>query len=375
MERMPLIERLLSGQRAFRPVAVALLAGYPLLFLSGYAFFGMGAIMLGLLPITVAAWGWQRRTALLATVLVMLAHMVMLSWVAELRVLASATPGYVAGHILMAVMAVILGTLFEQYRRTYGDLISARRLNADLEAYTRTVAHDLKNPLASFVSTAHFLRTEWADRLDETSRELLISLEEQSQLMMSTVDGLLKLARVENEAVELEPTDVAAAARRAWAGLADLRLTRSPRMHWPGKWPRVHAYPPWLEEVWANLLSNAVKYGGEPPVIFVDAIELDEDRIRFIVEDNGDGIPESERAVLVQEFSRRPRAGVDSNGIGLTIVQRILYRLGSEMEIGSAERFPSGTRISFVLPRNAASAHPKPPRAARRKTPEKPREE
>ncbi len=302
--------------------------------------------MLGLIPIVIAAWGWSRRTALLATVLTLVAHLVFISWFDTLDSVGAMSLSYVAAHGLIALMAGLIGTLFDQYRLLYGDLITARRLNADLEAYTRMVAHDLKNPLASFASGTEHLRMEWQDKLDAVSMELLDSLEQQSHRMLSTVDGLLRLALFERKPVQIVKTNPAFPARRAWEGLSHLRKKQTVEV----EWPEVYCYPAWLEEVWDNLMSNALKYGGTPRKLVISASPEGEDYVRLSVDDNGSGIPSEVRKEIIQKFSGRPKVNVDSCGIGLMIVQRILHRFGSSLEINPTVHFPTGMCFSFRLP-------------------------
>ena len=306
--------------------------------------------MLGLIPIVIAAWGWSRRTALLATVLTLVAHLVFISWFDTLDSVGAMSLSYVAAHGLIALMAGLIGTLFDQYRLLYGDLITARRLNADLEAYTRMVAHDLKNPLASFASGTEHLRMEWQDKLDAVSMELLDSLEQQSHRMLSTVDGLLRLALFERKPVQIVKTNPAFPARRAWEGLSHLRKKQTVEVEWPEQWPEVYCYPAWLEEVWDNLMSNALKYGGTPRKLVISASPEGEDYVRLSVDDNGSGIPSEVRKEIIQKFSGRPKVNVDSCGIGLMIVQRILHRFGSSLEINPTVHFPTGMCFSFRLP-------------------------
>lgn len=349
MRKQTIVEQLLVSQYRWRPVALSLLLGYPLVFLSIYAWMGMGAIMLGLLPIVIAAWGWTRQTALFSAILVFVAHVTMITVSGGLQLSYFVGPSYIAGHLLMGIMAFVLGTLFDQYRIIHKDLLVAIRLNSDLEAYTRTVAHDLKNPLAGFVSSTTHLKEEWGEILDETSVDLLSSLEIQSKHMLNIVDGLLKLALIENEAIELSFFNPEKSIRSAWVGLSELRGLRKPSIAWPSEWLSIYGYEQWFQQVADNLLSNAIKYGGDPPQIKVGFERKNSQMTEFFIEDNGEGMSAFDRQELLKEFSKRPRAKIDSNGIGLTIVQRILKKVDTDLEIQSAKHFPSGTRFSFLV--------------------------
>ncbi len=89
-------------------------------------------------------------------------------------------------------------------------------------------------------------------------------------------------------------------------------------------WPAAQGYAGWLEEVWVNYLSNAVKFGGNPP-----EIELGADTF------NGQGIPLEQQSRLFQEFTRVNDRSMDGHGPGLSIVRRIIEKLGGQVGVES----------------------------------------
>jgi signal transduction histidine kinase len=106
-----------------------------------------------------------------------------------------------------------------------------------------------------------------------------------------------------------------------------------------------------MEEVWANYLSNAIKYGGYPPVVQLGAFHLDNHFVRFWIQDNGDGIKPEEQVRLFNDFSQlEGRRKVDGHGLGLSIVRRIIEKMGGNVGVESRGRNGEGSRFWFTLP-------------------------
>ncbi|MCK4449343.1 MAG: HAMP domain-containing histidine kinase, partial [Anaerolineae bacterium] len=107
-------------------------------------------------------------------------------------------------------------------------------------------------------------------------------------------------------------------------------------------------YPLWVEEVWANYLSNAIKYGGQPPRVELGATVQADGYVCFWVRDNGDGIPPEERAHLFTPFTRLDRTRAQGHGLGLSIVRRIVEKLGGQ--VGVESEMGRGSVFTFTLP-------------------------
>jgi signal transduction histidine kinase len=115
----------------------------------------------------------------------------------------------------------------------------------------------------------------------------------------------------------------------------------------PDAWPPTLGYAPWVEEVWVNYLSNALKYGGEPPVIAVGATP-DGDVVRYWCRDNGPGLTAEEQTQLFTQFTRLHEVRAEGHGLGLSIVRRIVEKLGGEVGVENNEEM--GSTFWFTLP-------------------------
>jgi signal transduction histidine kinase len=118
----------------------------------------------------------------------------------------------------------------------------------------------------------------------------------------------------------------------------------------PERWPTAIGYASWVEEVWVNYVSNALKYGGRPP-----HVELGADpptngagKVRFWVRDNGHGLTEKQSAQLFTQFKRLHESQAEGYGLGLSIVKRIVQKLGGE--VGVESEVGKGSTFWFTLP-------------------------
>jgi signal transduction histidine kinase len=116
----------------------------------------------------------------------------------------------------------------------------------------------------------------------------------------------------------------------------------------PTSWPVALGYAPWIEEVWANYLSNAIKYGGQPPRLEVGATPQADGMVRFWVRDNGAGLTLAEQSHLFTPFTKLNRVRAKGHGLGLSIVQRIVEKLGGQ--VGVESQVGQGSLFYFSLP-------------------------
>jgi signal transduction histidine kinase len=105
--------------------------------------------------------------------------------------------------------------------------------------------------------------------------------------------------------------------------------------------------------VWVNYLNNDAKYGGRseenvPPQILVGCDAPANGIVRCWVQDNGPGIPSEQQTQLFTQFTRLHQTKVEGHGLGLSIVQRIVTRLGGQ--VGVESQVGQGSLFYFTLP-------------------------
>jgi len=226
--------------------------------------------------------------------------------------------------------------------------------NEDLDAFSHTAAHDLKGPLSMVIAYAQTLIAE-AEAQGPECRSHLEAIERNGRKMHQIIDNLLLLAEVRTADGRPQPLDMAAILAEARGRLSTeiAALDAHVDLGDPAAWPRALGVPGWIEEVWVNYLSNALKYGGRPPRVDVTAALADDTgpgarQVRFCVWDNGQGLTPDEQACLFVPFTRLEQVQVRGHGLGLSIVRRIVEKLGGR--VGVESEVGKGSAFFFTLP-------------------------
>jgi PAS domain S-box-containing protein len=221
------------------------------------------------------------------------------------------------------------------------------RLINDLESYSHTVAHDVKNPLSTIVGYAQMLE-EANPRDVEFMHPWGTKIYEAAHRITTIVDDLLLMARVSDpKDVPRDPLDMRAIVNIALVRLESDIQRAGAQVVLPDKFPHAMGYAPLVEQIWVNYLSNALKYGGDPPRLEIGGV-IEGNQARFWVRDNGQGLTEEEKAKLFQQFVRLDPQRAKGTGLGLSIVQRIAEKLGGSAGVDSVEG--GGSTFYFTLP-------------------------
>jgi len=236
--------------------------------------------------------------------------------------------------------------------REYTAKLEAR--TEELDAFARTVAHDLKDPLSSMIDYSLGLKRRIRKMPTEDIDAALDKIVHSGEQMSAIVDALLLLSQVRQvEQVDLQPLDMGTIVAGALERLSILMADSHAEVVLPDRWPTALGHGPWVEEVWVNYLSNAFKYGGSAPRIELNAREQmdgapdQRPMVRFWVRDYGPGVSPVQRAELFAPLSQ-VRNATEERGLGLSIVQRIVTQLGGE--VGVASQPGRGSLFWFTLP-------------------------
>lgn len=219
--------------------------------------------------------------------------------------------------------------------------------NQELDAFAHTVAHDLKSPLARILTSLKLVEI-YSPTLDKNTQDLFRIALKGSRQMGNIIDELLLLASVRKEEIQLSVVDMAHVTNQALNRLTHMLEEYQPELVIAETWPQVPGYAPWLEEVWANYISNGLKYGGQPPYLELGATPQAQDKVRFWVRDNGPGLSPAAQTQLFTEFTRLDTVRAEGYGLGLSIVRRIMDKLGGQVGV---ESMPGqGSIFYFTLP-------------------------
>lgn len=225
--------------------------------------------------------------------------------------------------------------------------------NRDLEAFSHTVAHDLKNPLARIMSFSTLLVDDFDIIHEDEKIQFLKTIIKGGENAIQIINSLLLFASVRKKNVKTEPLQMSAIVKNTIERFSELKKVKGAAIKAPNKWPEVVGYPDWIEEAWVNYLSNALKYGGEEPQIefgynHIKPKENQKTYIRFWIKDTGPGISVKNQKLLFEKFERLEQVNITGHGLGLSIVKSIINKLDGQ--VGVESQLGKGCTFYFTLP-------------------------
>jgi PAS domain S-box-containing protein len=230
--------------------------------------------------------------------------------------------------------------------------------NKELEAFTYSIAHDLRAPLRHIQGFSKLLAEDLRADTEPTTREYLHDIIDSAQDMGRMVDDLLALARIGRQELIMQATGLNSLVAEV---LKDLRRDIEDRdIDWQiGDLPYLDCDAGLLKQVLANLLSNAVKYTKprKPALIEVGQVK-GEGAPTIFVRDNGVGFNMKYADKLFGVFQRLHRKeDFDGTGVGLATVQRIVHKHGGA--IWAEAELDKGATFFFTLAASGANEHSK----------------
>jgi len=208
--------------------------------------------------------------------------------------------------------------------------------NSELEAFSYSVAHDLRSPLSGIDGWSQLLAEEHGDVLGPDGLDLLNFVRRSTQRMSELIEDLLRLARVARADFHREQVTLSALARDV---AEDLRLTRGERDVVIADDVSVDGNAHLLRIVLENLMGNAWKFTSQTtrPRVEFGSVE-DNGQLVCFVRDNGAGFDMDHADKLFVPFERlHSQAEFNGTGIGLSIVRRIIDRHDGRIWAESSE--------------------------------------
>jgi PAS domain S-box-containing protein len=239
----------------------------------------------------------------------------------------------------------------ELERRVDERTAALRASNAELEAFSYTVSHDLRAPLRAMQGFADALLEDYGDRLDAQGLDYARRVARAAQRLDGMIQDLLaysRIGRVDPRPAALSLSEVVSEVLTQVE--ADVRQ-RAAVVSVESGMPAVAAHRATLTQILANLMTNAVKFvaPGVTPRVRVRTEDLG-NRVRLWVEDNGIGIAPEHQDRVFRVFERLH--GVESypgTGIGLAIVRKGTERMGGHAGLESTPG--EGSRFWIEIPK------------------------
>jgi DNA-binding response OmpR family regulator len=204
--------------------------------------------------------------------------------------------------------------------------------NQELEAFSYSVAHDLRAPLRSLDGFSMALLEDYADKLDGEGKQYLRALRESAQHMAALIDDLLSLSRVTRSEFQREDVDLAEIARKVVARLR--RASPERRVEFSAAdGLLVSGDERMLTIALENLIGNAWKFTGRcnEARISLGLVEQGGHPV-FAIQDNGAGFDMAYGSKLFGVFQRlHSTTEFEGTGIGLATVQRVVRRHGGRI--------------------------------------------
>ncbi len=221
--------------------------------------------------------------------------------------------------------------------------------NKELEQFAYIASHDLKAPLRAIANLSQWIEEDLDEAMTNDTRKQMTLLRSRVLRMEGLINGVLQYSRVGRIDTEIETVDVTQLLDEVLDGLdppAGFHIDIDPDM------PVLQTARVPLSQIFSNLLSNAIKYHDRPESaqITVSVRSLNDVSYEFTVADDGPGIaPEYHNKVFQIFQTLNARDTVESTGVGLTVVKKIVEQLGGEITLESAEG--EGSSFRFSVPK------------------------
>ncbi len=217
----------------------------------------------------------------------------------------------------------------------------ARSANAAKSAFLSSMSHELRTPLNAILGFAQILTSESMPSTLVQKREFASHILKSGRHLLTLINEILDLAKVESGTVALsmEPVALDDIVAEIHTMIEPLASARQIRVLYPAHAGLlVKADRTRLKQVLLNLLSNAVKYNRAMGAVVLDTSMSGADRVRVSVQDTGQGLRPDQVESLFQPFNRLGQEGgsEEGTGIGLVVTRRLVELMGGQIGVSSS---------------------------------------
>jgi hypothetical protein len=255
--------------------------------------------------------------------------------------------------------AALLQRVADRSAALEGSNRELQSVSKELEAFTHSISHDLRQPLSGLIGFTELLINETQGPLNIRQKEFVGEIHKGGQHLLRLTHDLLHFALLGQQPIKRETVNVAALVCEILQQLQQTEPHRGVDLRL-GSLPDALADRSLLKQVFVNLLSNAFKFTRRVahPVIEVDGYpQLG--HCTYSIRDNGAGFDMANARHLFSIFHRlHNEKDFEGTGVGLSTVQRIIERHGGR--IAADAQVGKGAKFTFTLPVSASRGGPAP---------------
>ena len=232
------------------------------------------------------------------------------------------------------------------------DISEPRQIENVRSVLVATVSHALQTPISIIKAYANTLARADVEWSQQTIRDKLQAIEEESDRLSELVSKLLYASRLESGDFSLNrmPLDLSKEANKVARRLGERTQSHKVEVDFPADFPPVFADPEKVGEVLTNLVDNAVKFSPQGGKVTIKG-ETSKDAVMVTVADEGIGIPIRDQKRIFERFFRGPDVvggGTRGTGLGLYICKAIVEAHGGQIRVDSEPG--KGSRFTFAMP-------------------------
>lgn len=216
--------------------------------------------------------------------------------------------------------------------------------NKELETFAYIVSHDLKAPLRAINTLATFIAEDLKDKNTEEVFANLSLLQSRVARMDNLIKGILQYSRLgEANMTSLNLQEIVNTI------ISDYQDLKNVQINIEGHLPSIQGDQTQITQVFGNLINNGIKYNDKAVIQIDISAEIKDNQIQIKVKDNGPGIAQEYHKKVFEIFQTlQSKDTIESTGVGLTIVQKIMMAHNGSVQVDSDGK--NGTTMILIFP-------------------------
>jgi len=220
--------------------------------------------------------------------------------------------------------------------------------NKELESFAYVASHDLKAPLRAIECLITWIEEDNKNVFSEDSTKNFLLIKNRSKRMSNLIEGILQYSRIGRIQMDVIKINVKELLKEV---IDNLNPPETFEIRYPDTMPIIQGYKVFLEQVFTNLISNAIKFNHRIDGMIKIGFHESDEFVEFFVQDNGPGIESQYHTKIFEVFQTlQSRDIIESTGIGLSIVKKIIESQGGAINVNS--ELDQGTIFYFTYPKS-----------------------